>query len=166
MIQIENTATLSGHQNPIFTLENSQKAGIVFTGGNDKGVVEWNVKTPGFIKVIFPVKSSVYSLHCPVSAPLLLAGERSGQVDVFNFDEQKIVGVLEYHTLPVFDIKSVPSKNELIISSEDGTVSIWDIVSLKLIFSFKVSSETVRVISISPDERTVAFGCKDNTISI
>ena len=166
MIEIQNTATLSGHQNPIFTVENSQKAGIIFTGGNDKGVVEWNVKKPGFIKVLFPVKSSVYSLHCPVSAPLLLAAERSGVVDVFNFEEQKIVAVLDHHKLPAFDIKSVSSKNELIISSEDGTVSIWDIKSLNLLFSFKVSTDTVRVISISPDEKTVAFGCKDNTIRI
>ena len=75
MIQIENTATLSGHQNPIFTVENSQKKGIIFTGGNDKGVVEWSIKTPGFIKVLFPVKSSIYALHCPSSAPIILAGE-------------------------------------------------------------------------------------------
>jgi hypothetical protein len=91
MINIRNIATLSGHQNPIFTVENSQKAGILFTGGNDKGVVEWHVKKPGFIKVLFPVKTSVYSLHCPISEPILLAAERSGQVDVFNFEEQKIV---------------------------------------------------------------------------
>ena len=89
MINIKNIATLSGHQNPIFTIENSQKPGIAFTGGNDKGVVEWQVKKPGFIKVIFLVKSSVYSLHCPISEPILLAGERSGQVNVFNFEEQK-----------------------------------------------------------------------------
>ena len=166
MIQVQNTATLSGHQNPIFTVENSQKAGIIFTGGNDKGVVEWSLKIPGFIKVLFPVKSSVYALHCPVSAPLLFAGERSGQVDVFNFEEQKVTGVLHHHKLPVFGIKSVPSKNELIISSEDGSVTIWDLTGLNLLFSFKISSETVRVISISPDEKTVAFGCKDNTIRI
>ena len=57
MINVKKLATLSGHQNPIFTIENSQKSGIVFTGGNDKGVVEWQIKKPGYIKVIFQVKS-------------------------------------------------------------------------------------------------------------
>ena len=166
MIQIQNTATLSGHQNPIYAVENSQKKGIVFTAGNDKGVVEWSVETPGFIKVLFPVASSVYSLHCPKTAPLLLAGERNGQVDVFNFDEQKVSSVLHFHKLPVFDIKSIASKNEVLLSSEDGTVSVWDLTDLKMLYSFKVSDETVRVIGISPDEKTVAFGCKDNTIRV
>ena len=88
MIEIQLKATLSGHQNPIFTVENSQKPGIIFTAGNDKGVVEWSLRTPGFIKVLFPVKSSVYALHCPKSVPVLLAGERNGQVEVYNFEEQ------------------------------------------------------------------------------
>ena len=166
MIEIQNLATLSGHQNPIYTVENSQKKGIFFTGGMDKGVVEWSLKSPGFIKVIFPVSSSIYALHCPVSAPLLLAGERSGHVDVFNFEEQRITAVLDHHKLPVFDIRSVPSKNELLVASEDGSVSVWDLSSMNFVYSFPVSAETVRVISISPDEKIAAFGCKDNTIRI
>jgi len=166
MIKINLQATLSGHQNPIFTAENSQKPGILFTAGNDKGVVEWSLKTMSFIKVMFPVRSSVYALHCPVSAPFLIAGERSGQVNVFDFKEQKVTHVLQHHKLPVFDIKTVPSKNELLLSSEDGTVSVWDLPSMKMLYNFKVSSDTVRVISISPDEKTAAFGCKDNKIRI
>jgi WD40 repeat protein len=166
MIEIKLQATLSGHQNPIFTAENSQKPGILFTAGNDKGVVEWSLKTLTFIKVMFPVRSSVYSLHCPVAAPFLVAGERNGQVDVFDFTEQKVTYVLQHHKLPVFDIKTVRSKNEMLLSSEDGTVSVWDLISMKMLYNFQVSAATVRVISISPDEKVVAFGCKDNKIRI
>lgn len=166
MIEIKLLATLSGHQNPIFTAENSQKPGILFTAGNDKGVVEWSLKTMSFIKVMFPVRSSVYALHCPSGRPFLIAGERSGQVNVFDFEEQKVTHRLHHHKLPVFDIRTVLSKNELLVSSEDGTVSVWDLGSMKMLYNFKVSSDTVRVISISPDEKTVAFGCKDNKIRI
>ncbi|WP_411274461.1 WD40 repeat domain-containing protein [Daejeonella sp.] len=166
MIEIKLQATLSGHQNPIFTAENSQKQGILFTAGNDKGVVEWNLKTMSFIKVMFPVRSSVYSLHCPTGTPFLIAGERNGQVDIFDFNEQKVIHVLQHHKLPIFDIKTVKSKNELLLSSEDGTVSVWDLASMQILYTFKVSTSTVRVISISPDEKTVAFGCKDNIIRI
>lgn len=166
MIEIKLQATLSGHQNPIFTAASSQKPGILFTAGNDKGVVEWSLKTMAFIKVMFPVRSSVYSLHCPIHAPLLIAGERTGQVDIFNFKEQKVTHVLQHHKLPVFDVKSVMSKNELLLSSEDGTVSVWDLISMQKLYTFHVSASTVRVISISHDEKMVAFGCKDNKIRI
>ena len=84
MIKIERTADLSGHQNPVYTVEASQKPHIFFTGGNDKGVVEWSLKTNGFVKVLMPVKSSIYALHAPLSSPVLAVGERSGVVQVLS----------------------------------------------------------------------------------
>lgn len=166
MIEVERIAELSGHQNPIFTIEPSVKPGIIFTAGNDKGVVEWSLKKMDFIKVMFPVQTSVYALHCPDFKPLLISGERSGLVTIFDFIEQKVTAKLQHHQLPIFDIKSIKSKNELLLASEDGTVSVWDLNSYKILYNFKVSSEIVRVIAVSPDEKIVAFGCKDNTISV
>ncbi|MDF3078553.1 MAG: repeat protein [Sphingobacteriaceae bacterium] len=164
MIQVNRIAELPGHQNPIFTVEPSQKPGIFFTAGNDKGVVEWSLKTMSFIKVMFPVKSSVYAIHCVPGKPLLTVGERSGEISIFNFVEQKITKSLTLHRLPVFDIKSILSKNELVASSEDGTVSVWSLDDYSKLFQFKVAEDTVRVIAVSPDENLIALGCKDNVI--
>ena len=173
MIQVEQVASLPGHQNPIYTVEASQKPGIIFTAGNDTGIVEWSLSRKEFIKVLMPVKTSVYALHATPAAPLLAVGERNGDVSLFNFEEQQVSAVLRHHSKPIFDIKSVLSKKELLVSSEDGTVSVWDLNynpgeanQHNLLYSFKVSSAMVRAISISPDERTVAFGCKDHRISI
>jgi WD40 repeat protein len=162
----EKIAELTGHGNPIFTLELSQKPGILFTGGNDKGLVEWNLKDFSFIKVMFPVNSSIYAIHCPVGYPILIAGLRSGEVLVFDFIRQKLIKSLAYHRKPIFDIKSVGKKNELLVASEDGTVSIWNLASLEMVHSIKVSADTVRSIAISPNEKQVAFGCRDNSIKI
>jgi len=166
MISVKKKAELTGHGNPVFTLELSQKTGILFSGGNDKGLVEWSLKTDSFIKVLFPVVSSVYAIHCPVSLPLLFAGLRNGNIPVFDFLKQQAINPLIHHQKPVFDIKSVRHKQELIAASEDGTVSVWSLATLTLVHVLKVSADTVRCISISPDETQVAFGCRDNTIAI
>src|ERR1700742_942239 len=142
MIVVQKKAELTGHSNPIFTLALSQKPGILFTGGNDKGVVEWSLKTDSFIKVMFPVPASVYAIFCPEGFPYLFAGLRSGDVAVFDFIQQKVVKLLKHHTKPVFDIKSVSGKKELLVASEDGTVSIWDMNSFNLLHTIKVSDDT------------------------
>ncbi|MDN3580661.1 WD40 repeat domain-containing protein [Mucilaginibacter flavus] len=162
----EKIAELTGHGNPIFTLELSQKPGILFTGGNDKGLVEWNLHTNTFIKVMFPVKASIYAIHGPVDYPLLFTGLRSGQVLVFDFIAQKISKSLNHHLKPIFDIKSVKHKSELLIASEDGTVSVWSMNTLELVHTIKISTDTVRCIAISPDEKQIAFGCRDNSIQV
>jgi centriolar protein POC1 len=166
MITVQKATELTGHSNPIFALTLSQKPGILFTGGNDKGVVEWSLKTNSFIKVMFPVAASVYAIHCPEGYPLMFTGLRSGEVLVFDFIKQQLLPGLRHHRKPIFDIKSVNNKKELLVASEDGTVSIWSLETLQLIHTLKVSADTVRCISISPDEKQVAFGCRDNDIKI
>jgi centriolar protein POC1 len=166
MISITKTAELSGHGNPIFTLELSQKPGILFTGGNDKGLVEWSLKTNAFIKVLFPVTASIYAIHCPVGYPLLFAGLRNGDVLVFDFSKQTLLPPLKHHRKPVFDIRSVAGKKELLVASEDGTVSVWSLDTLELLHTIKISHDTIRCMSISPDEKRVAFGCRNNEIKI
>jgi centriolar protein POC1 len=163
---VEKTAELNGHSNPIFTLELSQKPGILFTGGNDKGLVEWSLKDNSFIKVMFPVMTSIYAIHCPEGYPLLFAGLRSGEVLVFNFIEQKITHRLRHHIKPIFDIKSSARKDELLIASEDGTVSVWGLQTLEILHSINVSNDTVRCITIDPTQQRVAFGCRDNRVII
>ena len=75
MITAIKKAELIGHGNPIFSLELSQKPGILFTGGNDKGLVEWSLKDNAFIKVMFPVKAYVYAIYWPQGYTLLFAGQ-------------------------------------------------------------------------------------------
>jgi centriolar protein POC1 len=163
---VEKIAELTGHGNPIFTLELSQKPGILFTGGNDKGLVEWSLKDNAFIKVMFPVPASVYAIHCPADLPLLFTGLRNGDVMVFDFLKQQLAIPLKQHQKPIFDLKSVNNKQELIVASEDGTISIWSLKTLALLYTVKISDDTVRCIAISPDEKRVAFGCRNNQIHI
>ena len=166
MISVKKTAELTGHGNPIFAMELSQKPGILFTGGNDKGVVEWSLKNSAFIKVMFPVQASIYSIHCPVGYPLLFSGLRSGEVKVFDFLKQALLPSLKLHQKSVFDIKSLPKKKELLVASEDGTVSVWSTETLQHLHTIRVSTDTIRCISVLPNEKQVAFGCRDNLIRI
>lgn len=160
---LKHLKSLSGHQNPIYALTNSGKPGIFFTGGNDKGVVEWSLEKMAFLKVLMPVKTSVYSLH--YYNDRLFAGLRSGELSVFDFNEQAVT-TFQAHDKPVFDMITVPEKQELITASEDGTVAIWSLADLSLLYRINVSADTVRVIAISPKGDHAAFGCKDGSVRI
>jgi len=163
---IEKLTELTGHGNPIYALALSQKPGILFSGGNDKGLVEWSLKTNSFIKVMFPVNASIYAIHCPAGYPLMFAGLRSGQVLVFDFIQQKLIKGLNFHTKPVFDIQSIPNKKELLVASEDGTISVWSLDTLERVHVIKVSHDTIRSIAVSPDQKSAAFGCRDNSVAV
>ncbi len=161
---LKHLKSLSGHQNPIYALANSGKEGVFFTGGNDKGIVEWSLDKMAFVKVLMPVKSSVYSLY--VDNDLLFAGQRSGELSIFDLDTQTLTASFQAHEKPVFDITVIPSKQEFLTAGEDGTVGVWSLNDYTLLYRIPVSSDTVRSISVSKDTGQVAFGCKDTTVRI
>ena len=161
---LKHLKSLSGHQNPVYALANSGKPGIFFTGGNDKGIVEWSLETMTFLKVLMPVKTSVYSLH--YYNDLLFIGLRSGEVSIFDLKKQAVTALFQAHEKPVFDIITVPEKKEFLTASEDGTVGIWSLADFSLLYRIKVSKDTVRSIAISPTGQQAAFGCKDGSVRI
>ncbi len=165
-MEIKRLAALAGHQNSIYSVESSAESDFFYTAGNDKGIVQWSFDSLSPVKVLMPVKTSVYSLHIPPDGSVMASGEISGQINIYSFTEQAVIARLHNHTLPVFSVNSLSTKKELLAASEDGTVSVTDLVTNKLIYTFKVSAETVRCMAISPGEQLIAFGCKDNFIRI
>lgn len=161
---LKHLHTFSGHQNPVYALANSDKAGIFFSAGNDKGVVEWSLDEMAFVMVKTQVQSSVYCLHG--ANDKLFIGERSGAFFVYDFIKQEIVVRVNAHPKPIFDIKVVKSKNELLTTGEDGTVAVWSSTDFSELYRFQVAYDTVRCMAISPDETEIAFGCKDHLIRI
>ncbi len=161
---LKHKHTFTGHQNPVYALANSDKEGIFFSAGNDKGVVEWSLKKMEFVMVKVPVQNSVYCLHNFNNQ--LFIGERSGVFFVYDFIKQKIVVRVNAHPKPIFDIKSIKSKNEFLTASEDGSVAIWSLTDYSETHRFQVAENTVRTIALSPDETEIAFGSKDNLIRI
>lgn len=161
---LKHLRSLSGHQNPIYALANSGKAGIFFTGGNDKGVVEWSLSKMSFVKVLMPVRTSVYSLHS--YNDLLYVGQRSGELSIFDLGKQEVTASFQAHDKPIFDIITVPEKQEFLTASEDGTVGVWSMSDLSLLYRIRVSADTVRAIAVGPGGKHVAFGCKDGVIRI
>jgi len=116
------------------------------------------------VKVTVPVQSSVYALHR--YEDLLFVAQRSGLILVYDTKASALVATLNHHKKAVFDIKTIPSKEEFISTGEDGDLAVWSLRDYSLIYSFAVITDTVRCIAVSADEKEVALGSKDSVIRI
>jgi WD40 repeat protein len=161
---LKHHETLAGHQNPIYALADAAVADRFYSAGNDKGVVEWSLTDMAFVRVIVPVQSSVYALHRLDN--LLFIGQRSGVILVFDLDTNKILATLRHHQKGVFDLKTLVSKQELLSTGEDGMLAVWSLKDFTLLYHFQVIAQTIRVITISNDEKEMALGAKDAVIRI
>jgi WD40 repeat protein len=161
---LKHLETLSGHQNPIYALADAVAPDRFYSAGNDKGVVEWSLTDMAFVQVVLPVQSSVYALLRLGNR--LFVGQRSGAILVFDLEEKKVLATLRHHQKGVFDLKTLAGKNELLSTGEDGGVAVWSLADYSLLYHFPVIAQTVRVISISNDEKEIALGAKDGLIRV
>ncbi|MCL7989372.1 WD40 repeat domain-containing protein [Sphingobacterium sp. lm-10] len=155
--------TLSGHQNPIFTLAIGA-SNTLFSGGNDKGVVEWDLHTMQFRRILCAVTHSVYALHHIPNTDLLAIGLRSGEVMIVDYVQQKLVAKMKTESGAVFALQAIPEKSELIAIGEEGVAYVYDTIHFKLLYRFRVSKDTVRTIALDSVASTVYFGDKAGAI--
>src|SRR5690606_24524096 len=77
-LEIIKKRHLIGHRNPIYTVE--MGAGVFYTAGNDRGVVEWSLEDLSFRRILCPVSQTVYRLHLSPGTNLLAVGMQDGTV--------------------------------------------------------------------------------------
>ena len=165
--EINLIGTLTGHQNPVFALAISRvNHDVLFTAGNDKGVVEWDLKTMSFKRILCKVDSSVYSLLPLPGCNLLAIGMRSGKILIVDTEHQTLKASLNTDRGAIFSIKTMDEKKELIAIGEEGVAYVWSLESFELLYRFKVSQTTVRVIQVQPSGNLVAFGDKNGEVHL
>jgi WD40 repeat protein len=162
--EIELAATLTGHQNPIFALEKGYFSHTFFSGGNDKGVVEWDLQSRTFKRILCAVSSSIYALHLIPNTSYLAIALREGKVMIVDVENQKLIANLMVSSKAIFALQSIPAKNELVAVGEDGVASVWCLKDYKKIYEFAISSNTIRTIALSHDQKKIAFGDKNGDI--
>lgn len=162
MVKLNKVANLEGHEHPIYALCISQKEHILFSAGGEGAVVEWSLKNMAPIKVMFKTRATIYSLHCPKSLPLLISGDRNGQLSIFDFAQQKLVFQKQLTGKPIFGMLSIG--NLLYFISEDGMLRTFDLIQFKIIEEHLIANESLRSIAFNDHDQLIYIGAKDHRI--
>ncbi len=165
-LDISLEGTLTGHQNPIFALSLGSDPNVLYTAGNDKGIVAWDLKEMRFQQLLCKVGASVYVLKMIPGTPYLAAGLRSGQLLVIDPAAQALHANLKTEAGAIFAIAFLPQKKEMIAIGEEGYAYVWSLENFELLYRFKVSDTTVRTIAVAPDEQHLALGDKNGFIHL
>jgi len=165
-MEVNLSTTLVGHQNPIYTIAIDIQNQRLFSAGNDKGIVEWDLKEGTFTRVLCNVASSVYCLCFIEQANYLIAGLRNGDILVIDLERSELKTRLKVEKGAVFAIQYLPLKNELLAIGEMGKAYVWDFTFFELLYQFEVSKTTVRSLALSPDAKVLAFGDKEGYVAL
>lgn len=100
------------------------------------------------VKSFSKSKEPVYCASLRSDGKLLAIGNSIGKILVFDYDSKLLLRTLEGHKSIVRNLKFLPNKVNLISSSDDGTIRLWDIAEGSEIACFSDSQDYVRTLSV------------------
>jgi len=165
-ITVSLSKTLSGHRNPIFAVEKGPDMDTVFTAGNDKGIVEWDLPTGKFRRVLCAVPASVYAMHLLSVSGSLAVAMRNGEVWIVDTENGHLQQKLSVESGAVFAVRAIPGKQELIAVGEEGFAYVWHLRNFELLYRFRVSDTAVRTVETDNGQRLLAFGDKQGAVHL
>src|SRR5690606_25926985 len=163
--------TLIGHRSAIYSLALNEGAGWLYSGGSDSGVVEWNLDTGAFSRVLCPVSSPVLTIELISEFQLLALGLQNGKVQLVDANSGHIVQVLEIGQLGVFGLKYVPG-GKLLCGTAEGNFSSFALtledgtLRAELHLHRILNNSGIRSMAMNSQGTHLIFGYKDGQLEL
>lgn len=164
LLHAEKLHDYSGHKECIYRIEKGDHPYEFFTAAGEGWVVKWDLReedAPG--KVVAQLPGSIFSLHNIPGMRKILAGHRVGGIHLLDLEEKEEKRNLQ-QPATVFDMKSMPEHNLLIVGLAGGQLAFYELESLKEITRLKAGEDHARNIAVHPDGDKFTVGFSDNHI--
>lgn len=157
--------TLSGHNNPIYTVIAHPKGELFYTAGNDKGIVEWNLETKVHQRIFSSIKHTVYALEIISELNVIVSGCNDGSLCFFDLETGKLTQTFALGSA-IFDLKFIISKKELVASTDKGLIFIIDPHEKKILHQFQSGKEKIRSLAFHSSLNLLATVSNDEFIRV
>jgi WD40 repeat protein len=161
-VKVEKIASLTGHNDSIYSIVSDDNTHIFSTSG-DGMVVKWNLSSPDEGELVAKLPNSIYAIH-KVSDTTLLVGNNYEGIHLLDWQSKKEIASLILTDSYIFDIKSVG--NDLIIACGNGSVIIADLHKWNVKDRVESSDKSARTIAVNYKAGHLAVGYSDNHIRI
>lgn len=127
----------------------------------------YSMRTSRVVKTITRFKDVARSAHFRSDARLLVAGEDTGHVQVFDTTSRTILRSFHGHQMPVHVSKFLPDVTQILTASDDRTVRVWDMPEQKETRLFDLHTDYVRAGTVSHDNpHVILSGAYDSTVRL
>jgi len=140
------------HSGPLYAITYSRKHNLLFTGGSDKVLAAWDLEKDENTLFTIKTNAAVLNLQLLNDEKHLFMGLFNGDFHIIDIDTLKEVSFFPSHKLGVFSSFYLSDYNLLFVGAGDGTLSIWDTISFKILKSHQLEKGKIRAIQLADDE--------------
>jgi len=129
----------------------------------------YSIRTRKLVKTITRFSDIAHSAEIRRDGRVMVAGDETGKIQVFDVNSRAILKTWEEHKQPVWTTKFSPTELTTVMStSDDRTVRLWDLPSQQSTTTFVGHSDYVRSGSFMPGTMSnmIVTGSYDETVRL
>ncbi|QNF31909.1 WD40 repeat domain-containing protein [Adhaeribacter swui] len=166
IIQVQKSASLTGHRDCVYTLERSGQEEVFFSAAGDGMIVAWDLRNPGNGELIAQVPSSVYALRYVPDKNWLLVGHNHNSLQVIDLFKKTVIATVPLPPLAIFDIAYSEANQLIYVALGDGGVGVISADGFILKKIVKLSDKSARSLALNEATQELAIGYSDHLIRI
>jgi WD40 repeat protein/predicted Ser/Thr protein kinase len=165
-------AVLRGHSTPVVALAISPDGRLIASGSGDwqhpsqPGEIKlWDAASGAFVSDLKGHAGPVLNLAFSSDGSTLASGSADGFIKLWDTAERRCLTTLDSGPTWAGWVRSLAFTRDgkTLISSQDTTVRLWDMISKKRLTEWKCHSGEINALKLSPDGTMVATASRDNT---
>lgn len=156
----------AGHDNSVNCLAFSPDGTMLASGGNDRRVILWDLKSDEPIARVLG-HHHVY-VHCVAFSPdgqTLLSGSEDGNVQLWDVAARRLNRSFRRHTGAVAAAAFAPDGRRIASVSWDGSLRLWDATTDELLLQQGHNGQVVAV-AFAPDGKSILTGGDDAKVQV
>lgn len=162
VLKVTAAARLTGHNASIFALSPGRSSQEFFSGAGEGWIAAWDLEQPQDGKLEAQVQQQIFSLAFEEKSGQIIAGDMNGGVHFINPGQPEGSRSIRHHQKGVFAIKAV--QGWAFTGGGLGKITKWDPATARPLESLQLTGQSIRAITVSPDQKIMAVGCSDNNI--
>lgn len=163
---LHTIAEKSGLFTSVNSVAISKNGEILASGGDDKTIKLWSVKTGEAIATLCGHSQAVNSLAFSADGETIASASSDRTVKLWNLNSNQPILTLEGHGHAVKSVAFSPDGKILASGSWDKTIKLWDITTGEALFTLTSHKLQVSAVAFSPDGRFLASASLDRTAKL
>ena len=154
---------------PAFTSAAQSTLTECFAVTSSRYVQLYSTRTRKIVKTLNRFNEPAHSAEIRRDGRVIVAGDESGLIQVFDVDSRAILKTWKEHKQPVWTTKFNPNETtQLMSASDDRTVRLWDLASQESVLTMSGHGDYVRCGAFMPGQAVglVVSGSYDQTVKL
>jgi WD40 repeat protein len=163
-ININKLFSLTGHNQPVYTIIPGKKENLLFSAAGDGMVALWDLNNHEQGQLVAKVPNSIYALDYHTGLDWLAIAHNYEGVHFIHVGSKNEEYSIKLTDAALFSLKFF--EDDLWVGTANGELFVLDVVNRSVRHKLKFSDERLRTIDYLPAKKEVALGFSDNIIRI